>query len=106
MFTTIAIYKAGIIPVQYRRVPCIKTGGVKFEMGGNPYWLQVLLYNVGNVGDVSQVSIKGSNTAWLSMSRVWGQNWVTTSDGKRLEFDNVAPAHWQFRQSYEGNNNF
>uniref|UniRef100_K7MUX6 Expansin n=1 Tax=Glycine max TaxID=3847 RepID=K7MUX6_SOYBN len=121
MFTKIAIYKAGIIPVMYRRVPCNKSGGVKFEMKGNPYWLLVLLYNVGNAGDVTQVSIKGSsNTGWQSMSRVWGQNWVTgsnlvgqalsfqvtTSDGKMLEFDNVAPSNWQFGQSYETYQNF
>ncbi|XP_057436079.1 expansin-A23-like [Lotus japonicus] len=120
MFTTIAIYRAGIIPVQYRRVPCMKTGGVKFELKGNPYWLLVLVYNVGNAGDVASVSIKGSNTGWLSMKRIWGQNWntgvnlvgqslsfkVITSDGRKLYFINVAPPQWQFRQSYEGKKNF
>lgn len=105
----------------YRRVPCNKSGGVKFEMKGNPYWLLVLLYNVASAGDVTQVSIKGSsNTGWKSMSRVWGQNWVTgsnlvgqalsfqvtTSDGKMMEFDNVAPSNWQFGQSYETYQNF
>ncbi|KAK7292373.1 hypothetical protein RIF29_08151 [Crotalaria pallida] len=121
MFTTIGIYKAGIIPVQYRRVPCIKKGGVKFEIKGNPYWILVLVFNVGNAGDVSSVSIKGSNSGnWIPMSRNWGQNWqtgtnlvgqalsfqVTTSDKKILEFDNVAPTNWQFNQTYEGNQNF
>ncbi|ESW11492.1 hypothetical protein PHAVU_008G034700 [Phaseolus vulgaris] len=121
MFTTIAEYKAGIIPVKYRRVPCSKSGGVKFQTAGNPYWLQVLLYNVGDGGDVSQVNIKGSNSnGWTSMSRVWGQNWVTgenlvgqslsfqvsTSDGRVLEFDGAIPSNWQFGQSYEANTNF
>ncbi|KAJ1421474.1 RlpA-like protein, double-psi beta-barrel domain [Sesbania bispinosa] len=120
MFTTIAYYRAGIIPVQYRRVPCIKSGGVKFEIQGNPYWLLVLVYNVGNAGDVSNVSIKGSNSGWLQMSHNWGQHWnigtnlvgqalsfqVTTSDGKTLEFVNVAPSQWQFGQTYEANQNF
>ncbi|TKY65111.1 Expansin-A25 protein [Spatholobus suberectus] len=122
MFTTIAMYKAGIIPVEYRRVPCTRYGGLKFEMRGNPYWLLVLVYNVGKAGDVTQVSIKGSDPGWLPMARVWGQNWVTgsnlvgqalsfrvtTSDGKRLEFDNVVPSYWQFGQTYEagGNKNF
>lgn len=120
MFTTIAEYKAGIIPVKYRRVPCTKVGGVKFEMRGNPYWMLVLLYNVGNAGDVTNLSIKGSDTGWIPMSRVWGQNWfigtnlvgqalsfkVTTSDGKTLEFDRVAASNWQFGQSYEANYNF
>ncbi|XP_027353588.1 expansin-A23-like [Abrus precatorius] len=120
MFTTIAIYKAGIIPVKYRRIPCTKIGGVKFEMRGNPYWLLVLVYNVGNAGEVSKVSIKGSNTDWLPMSRNWGQNWltgqnlvgqalsfmVTTSDGKMLKFNNVAPSQWQLGQTYKGHKNF
>ncbi|XP_061365912.1 expansin-A22-like [Gastrolobium bilobum] len=120
MFTTIAFYKAGIIPVQYRRVPCTKIGGVKFEIKGNPYSLQVLVYNVANAGDVSSVSIKGSKSGWLPMSRSWGQIWVTgtnlvgqalsfkvtTSDRTMLEFDNVAPSNWRFGQSYAARNNF
>ncbi|MED6188783.1 Expansin-A25 [Stylosanthes scabra] len=121
MFTTIAIYKAGIIPVSYRRIPCIKKGGVKFELKGNPNWLLVLVYNVANAGDVTSVSISGSKTGgWISMSRNWGQNWqtgtnlvgqslsfkVTTSDGKTLLFSNVANSNWQFGQSFEASNNF
>ncbi|KAK7295438.1 hypothetical protein RJT34_18347 [Clitoria ternatea] len=120
MFTSIAIDKAGIIPVKYRRVQCTKSGGVKFQLRGNPYWLLVLLYNVGNAGDVSHVSIQGSSSGWLPMTRRWGQNWVigrnlvgnalsflvTTSDGKTLVFPNVAPPTWQFEQTYEANMNF
>ena len=120
MFTKLATYKAGIIPVKYRRVPCNKQGGVRFEITGNPNWLLVLLYNVGGAGDVSNVKIKGSNTDWIQMTRNWGQKWntgtvlggqslsfqVTTSDGKMLQFDDVAPANWQFGQNYEAKNNF
>ncbi|CAL0308367.1 unnamed protein product [Lupinus luteus] len=54
--------RAGVISVQYRRVPCIKTEGVKFELTRNPYWLLVLVYNVANAGDIKSVSIKGSNS--------------------------------------------
>ncbi|TXG67210.1 hypothetical protein EZV62_008485 [Acer yangbiense] len=122
MFTKLAAYKAGIIPVRYRRVLCSKQGGVKFEINGNPYWILVLLYNVGGAGDVSGVKIKGSKTAWLPMTQSWGQNWatettlvgqgqtlsfqVTISDGKMLQFDNVAPANWQFKQVFDGKKNF
>ncbi|WJX88159.1 Expansin-A23 [Trifolium repens] len=120
MFTTIAIYEAGIVPVQYRRVPCVKSGGVRFELRGNPYFLMILVYNVANAGDVSRVSIKGSNTNWAPMTHNWGQFWdtginlvgqslsfwVTTSDGKALEFDSVVPFNWQFAQTYEGSINF
>ncbi|KAJ4707337.1 Expansin [Melia azedarach] len=120
MFVKLAPMKAGIIPVNFRRTPCTKQGGVKFEVKGNPYWIMVLVYNVGGVGDVSAVRIKGEKTDWLPMSRNWGQNWnigtplvgqslsfqVTTSDGKMLQLDNVAPANWQFGQNFEGRSNF
>ncbi|KAL0000850.1 hypothetical protein SO802_014631 [Lithocarpus litseifolius] len=116
MFTKLAPAKAGIIPVKYRRAPCIKQG----EMTGNPNFLFVLFYNVGGAGDISNVKIKGSNTTWIQMSRKWGQNWqtgtplvgqslsfqATTSDGKMLEFDNVAPPNWQFGQNYQAKINF
>ncbi|XP_058070348.1 expansin-A22-like [Magnolia sinica] len=116
MFVKIAKYQAGIVPVQFRRVPCIKMGGMKFEIKGNPWWILVLVYNVAGVGDITNVRIKGSNTDWLQMSRNWGQNWqimtplqgqglsfqVTTSDRRMVESDGVAPSNWQFGQTYEG----
>ncbi|MCH83195.1 expansin-A23-like [Trifolium medium] len=120
MFTTIAIYEAGIIPVQYRRVPCVKSGGVRFELRRNLYFLMVLVYNVANAGYVFRVSIKESNTNWAPMTHNWGQFWdiginlvgeglsfwVTTSDGKALKFDSIVPFNWQFGQTYEGSINF
>ncbi|GMY15537.1 expansin-a23 [Fagus crenata] len=118
MFLEIAEYRGGIVPVRYRRVKCRKQGGIKFELKGNPYWLLVLVYNVGGVGQVTNVKIKGSNTDWIQMSRNWGQNWqtgvrldgqslsfqVTTSDGRMLQSDNVAQSNWGFYQVYEGKN--
>ncbi|XVE83694.1 hypothetical protein DITRI_Ditri16bG0107200 [Diplodiscus trichospermus] len=120
MFTKLAQYKAGIIPVKYRRVLCSKKGGVRFQIRGNPYWTLVLLFNVGGAGDVKDVKIKGSKTGWIQMSRNWGVNWqtgvrltgqslsfmVTTSDGEMMEFDNVVPANWQFDQTFYAKNNF
>ncbi|XP_004514103.2 expansin-A23-like [Cicer arietinum] len=120
MFTTIAIYQAGIIPVQYRRVPCNKIGGVRFELRGNPYFLMVLVYNVGNAGDVYRLDVKGSNTGWIEMTHNWGQFWhtgvnlvgqelsfwINTSDGKALMFISVAPSNWQFGQTYQSSLNF
>ncbi|KAL9227330.1 hypothetical protein vseg_003028 [Gypsophila vaccaria] len=119
MFLKIAEYKAGIVPVRYRKVQCQKKGGVKFELKGNPYWLMVLVYNVGGAGNVVGVDIKGSNGGWTQMQRNWGQNWqtwarldgqslsfrVATSNGGKKEFKDVAPKNWQFDQTFEAKKN-
>ncbi|KAL2461953.1 Expansin-A14 [Abeliophyllum distichum] len=119
MFLRIGKYKAGIIPVFYRKVKCGKRGGIKFEIKGNSNWMLVLVYNVGGVGDVASVKIRGTGEKWMQMTRNWGQNWqstsarlhgrrlsfqVTTSDGKMVQSDNVAPENWQFGRTYEGKN--
>ncbi|XP_021845812.2 expansin-A9-like isoform X1 [Spinacia oleracea] len=121
MFLTIAEYKAGIVPVQFRRVPCVRKGGLKFLLQGTQGWYLVLVFNVGGVGNVADVKIKPSNSQnWMQMTRNWGQNWqftknligqslsfqVTTSDGKMVQSDNVVPANWQFGQIFEGRKNF
>ncbi|KAM7258979.1 hypothetical protein ACFE04_014720 [Oxalis oulophora] len=67
MFLKIAEYKAGIVPVKYRRILCYKQGGVQFQLGGNQYGLLVLIYNVGGAGDVVDVKVKGSNTGWMQL---------------------------------------
>ncbi|KAM7464463.1 hypothetical protein LguiA_032584 [Lonicera macranthoides] len=116
MFGKIAKYEGGIVPVMYRKVQCAKTGGIKFEIKGNKNWMVVLVYNVGGVGDVKDVKVKGSNAKWIQMSRDWGQNWetgtqlvgqslsfqVTTSNGIMLRSDNVVPDNWKFGNAYEG----
>lgn len=120
MFVKLAQAKAGIIPVKYRRVLCSKKGGVQFQITGNPFSNTVLLYNVGGSGDIKDVKIKGTNTPWTQMKHNWGANWsagvqlvgqalsfqVTDTDGKMLQFNNVAPATWQFGQIFDGKINF
>ncbi|KAL3825843.1 hypothetical protein ACJIZ3_021872 [Penstemon smallii] len=118
-FLQIAEYKAGVVHVQYRRVPCKKQGGVKYSITGNPNYNLVSIANVGGAGDVTKVEVKGSDDqAWKPLWRNWGQKWqindklvgqmltfrITTSDGRTLISRNLFPREWQFGQTYEGKN--
>ncbi|CAJ2653092.1 unnamed protein product [Trifolium pratense] len=115
-FEKIAIWKAGNMPLQYRRIKCRREGGVRFTVTGSGIFISVLISNVAGHGDIVAVKVKGSRTGWLSMGRNWGQNWhinallqnqplsfeVTTSDGKTVTAYNVAPKDWSFGQTFEG----
>lgn len=116
-FSSIARIKADIVPVQFRRVKCGRSGGVRFRVTGSSYFFQVLISNVGLDGELVAVKVKGSRTAWITMARNWGQNWqcnaelrgqplsfeLTISSGSTLTSFSVAPSHWQYGQSFEGN---
>ncbi|KAL2633049.1 hypothetical protein R1flu_004528 [Riccia fluitans] len=120
VFTKMAEAVGGLIPVQYRGVSCIKEGGVRFTLNGNPWFNLVLISNVAGDGNVASVQMKGSQTSWFSMTHNWGQNWhlsqklqgqalsfqLTTGFGKTLTFTNVASSGWSFGQTWEADSNF
>ncbi|KAJ8753379.1 hypothetical protein K2173_019778 [Erythroxylum novogranatense] len=115
-FEKIAIWKAGNMPIQYRRIKCRKEGGIRFTVSGYNIFISVLISNVAGAGDVAAVKIKGSKTGWLPMGRNWGQNWhinadlknqplsfeISSGDGVTITSYNVAPRDWNFGQAFEG----
>ncbi|KAJ0083905.1 hypothetical protein Patl1_30261 [Pistacia atlantica] len=118
-FSHIAEYKAGIVPVEYRRVSCQRNGGIRFTITGNPYFNLVSVWNVGGAGDVVSVLVKGDGKLkWTPLRRNWGQKWETgakmtgesltfrvrASDGRTSTSWHVVPKSWQFGQTFEGKN--
>ncbi|KAJ4775378.1 Expansin [Rhynchospora pubera] len=113
-------FRAGIIPVMYQRVPCYKTGGVRFTVNGFDYWELVLVTNVAGAGSVKAMSVKGSNTKWLPLVRNWGANWqtgaylngqslsfrATATDGQTLVFPDIVNSNWLFGQTFSSSVQF
>ncbi|OEL37292.1 Expansin-A29 [Dichanthelium oligosanthes] len=111
----IGIYRGGIVPVLFQRVPCKRHGGVRFTVSGRDYFELVLVTNVAAAGAVRAMDVRGTRTAgWMAMSRNWGANWqslaylngqglsfrVTTDDWQTIEFADVVPPSWTFGQTY------
>ncbi|CAN6716158.1 unnamed protein product [Malus baccata var. baccata] len=84
---------------------------MRFTIIGNPYFNEVLVWNVGGAGDIISMQVKGSDKLkWTTMSQMWGQRWVTgakmvcesltfrveASDRRHSTLWHVAPKNRQF----------
>ncbi|PIA27870.1 hypothetical protein AQUCO_07400004v1 [Aquilegia coerulea] len=120
-FQKIAVSKAGIEPVLYRKGSCKRTGGIRLTITRRDYFDLVLINNVGATGDIAKVWMKGSKTnSWEPMSRNWGSNCqsstylnrqslsfrIQTSNGRTKTAYNVAASNWVFGRSYSSNVQF
>jgi hypothetical protein len=114
-FLTLARQVGGVAPVYYRRVMCQRKGGVRFTLGGNPWFFMILIHNVGGSGDVVKVQIKSPSSPWYPMYRNWGALWtvqkqltgalsflITTDDGRSITTRNAVGNGWRFGQTWEG----
>ncbi|KAG8100823.1 hypothetical protein GUJ93_ZPchr0013g34738 [Zizania palustris] len=111
---------AGIIDIQFRRVPCQYSGlTVTFhvEQWSNPVYFAVLVEYENGDGDVVQVDLMESTAAdgeptgvWTPMRESWGSIWrldthhplqapfslrITNESGKTLVADQVIPVDWE-----------
>ncbi|CAD6338146.1 unnamed protein product [Miscanthus lutarioriparius] len=125
-FLILAPRVAGIVPVQFRRVPCQRSGGIRFYVQGNYYWLLLYVMNVGGSGDVGDLAVKRAgepDCSYMPASRNWGITYQVfaalgnakglvvrmtcySSPRKTIVVDDAIPAWWSTGLSYQGSNNF
>ncbi|KAM0853802.1 hypothetical protein ACQ4PT_050839 [Festuca glaucescens] len=122
-FMKMAAWRAGIVPVMYRRVPCKRQGGIRFAFQGNPHWMLVYVMNVAGAGDVGEMWVKGSagGQGWTRMSHNWGVSYQTGGQlaGQGLSFKltsyttgqtilvaDAAPSTWSIGLTYQARANF
>ncbi|XP_048543675.1 expansin-A17-like [Triticum urartu] len=121
-FYKLAARVAGIVPVQFRRVPCERSGGVQFCLMGNPYWLLVHVNNVGGGGDIVEIAVREKGGVWIQMTQNWGITFQAFfqldrsvglefrltggTDRKTIIVGDAVPAWWTTGLCYQGSNNF
>uniref|UniRef100_A0ACD5X251 Uncharacterized protein n=1 Tax=Avena sativa TaxID=4498 RepID=A0ACD5X251_AVESA len=111
----IGVYKGGIIPVMYQRVPCVKKGGVRFKIVGRDYFNLVIVMNVAAAGSIKSMDVMTSDSNdWFPMSRNWGANWqspvlltgkalsfrLTDTYGQTVVFNKIVSGGWTFGQTF------
>ncbi|KQJ97590.1 hypothetical protein BRADI_3g32070v3 [Brachypodium distachyon] len=125
-FMKMAAWRAGIVPVMYRRVPCVRKGGLRFAFQGNPHWLLVYVMNVAGAGDVRDMWVKGCDggghvQGWVRMSHNWGAAFqafgqlgghalsfklTSYTTGQTIIAADAAPRTWSVGLTYQARANF
>ena len=101
------------------RVRCSRQGGVRFRITGSQYFQLTLITNVGGSGSIQSMSVKGTKTGWIAMTRNWGAQWqsnsvlnkalsfmVTSTGGQTLYINNVVPDWWVLGMTFATNAQF
>ncbi|KAI4327185.1 hypothetical protein L6164_019677 [Bauhinia variegata] len=74
--TSAKLFKYGTVDVQYKRVPCKYASNIIVkikEQSSNPYYLAIVLLNVGGDKDVTAIDLwQKDSKAWMPMRRVYG----------------------------------
>ncbi|CAN6294472.1 unnamed protein product [Urochloa humidicola] len=126
-FMRMAQWRAGIVPIVYRRVPCVRSGGLRFALQGNAYWLVVAAglrherrrrrRRRGGCGQERWRCVG----AHEPQAHNWGASYQAFAQlgGRPLSFrvtsyttrqtvvaDDVAPANWCLGLTYQARVNF
>eukprot|EP00271_Cylindrocystis_brebissonii_P016712 TRINITY_DN409_c0_g1_i1.p1 TRINITY_DN409_c0_g1~~TRINITY_DN409_c0_g1_i1.p1 ORF type:complete len:283 (+),score=18.05 TRINITY_DN409_c0_g1_i1:597-1445(+) len=80
-FSKIADKSAGIINVQWRRVPCARmTPRWALASDSNGYYHELIIYNIPDVGSFLAAFVKPQGSAnWIALKHVWGVRWMYLS---------------------------
>ncbi|KAJ0052943.1 hypothetical protein Pint_00731 [Pistacia integerrima] len=86
-FESIAIYRAGIVPVLYKKVGCKRSEGIRFTISGRDYFELVLIVYAYLNGQSLSFKIQLRNR-------------------KTVTALNIVPSNWKFGQSFKSNVQF
>jgi len=73
----------GVIPIQYRRVPCPVVGNVHLwlKSGASNYWFSLSVVNVAKFGSITLVEAQDAAGNWIPMNR--DQNYTSSRPQER-----------------------
>lgn len=111
LVSTMAI---GHFSLQYRRVPCVRSGPPVVSIEGNPYWQSLRVLNLAGGGTYDGMLIRSPASQYVPLKRDWGTSFVhngqieglisvklVMSDTKsEVELSDCVPKGWVSRGEY------